>query len=72
MSEENRLTRATRAAEDDLKCSVSYIKEGKVKALRTESGHRHREREREVRSMVEFKVEGLSQLFLSPCANGKN
>lgn len=70
MSEENRLTRAMRAAEDDLKCRVTYIKEGKVKALRTESGHRHRERE--VRSMVEFKVEGLSQLFLSPCANGKN
>lgn len=46
MSEENRLTRAMRAAEDDLKCRVTYIKEGKVKALRTESGHRHRERER--------------------------
>ena len=55
----------------------SYIRDGEVKTLEgRESGkrkvERERKRERGVRSMAEFKFEGLSQLFLSLGANGKN
>lgn len=49
----------------------SYIREGEVKTL---EGRAVKEKQggRRVRSMAEFKFEGLSQMFLSLGANGKN
>lgn len=51
----------------------SYIREGEVKTLEGRVvKEKWGKRERGVRSMAEFKSEGLSQLFLSFGANGKN